>query len=567
MLLDEVASVNTDERTFSDYIAMLKRRWRNAVGVGGLITFGFIVAAFAIPAVYEATAIIQIESPEIPQNMIQTTVSSYSEELLASVTQRVLVTENIMGLIDRFKLFPELRQSTPDDVLVDQFRMSTSVTPTAVDAANKFGRQTAITYAFTVSFRYDDPKIASDVANELAKMHTEASSALRATSAARTSAFLQAETAKVEKRIKDVEAQIAALQRKVGGGLVTENPLLAAQRFEQLDNELAQIGQDLRAAHERKDLLESDLLQTPLYRPLLSDGQPVVRGSDRLAIAQQELLALQARYSDDHPDILRLKREISGLSAGSVDYHSLATQLRANILATEQDLAAAQQAYSDSHPDVVRLKRTLQTLQQQLADAERRASTSGTTQPVPDNPVYLQLQTRLRSAEQEINDLTRRRSELQGRIGQYAYNPAFESSYGPLARERDLLQAQYKDLREKLTQASLTQTVETDEKGQVLTLVEPARAPTSPIEPNRPMLIFLGLVLGLTAAFGIAALADAMDAKVRGSHDVATLLHVSPLAMIPYIHNPSDFARRRKKRIVIGIAALSMCVLAVVLIV
>ena len=336
----------------------------------------------------------------------------------------------------------------------------------------------------------------------------------------------------------------------------------------QIDNELAQVSQDLRAAHERKDLLESDLLQTPQYRPLLSNGEPVVRGSDRLAIAQQELLALQARYSDDHPDIMRLKREIAGLTAGFMDYRALATQLRANILATEQDLAAAQQAYSDSHPDVVRLKRTLQTLQQQLADAERRASASGTTQPPPpDNPVYLQLQTRLRSAEQEISDLTIRRSELQGRIGQYAYNPAFESSYGPLARERDLLQAQYKDLREKFTQATLTQTVETDAKGQVLTVVEPARPPTSPIEPNRPMLIFLGLVLGLAAAFGTASLADATDATVRGSRDVMTLLHVSPLAMIPYIHNPADFSRRRKKRIAIAVVALSMCVLAAILII
>ena len=44
-------------------------------------------------------------------------------------------------------------------------------------------------------------------------------------------------------------------------------------------------------------------------------GQSVLRGEDRLAAAQQELVAALARYSEDHPDVRRLRREIATLTS------------------------------------------------------------------------------------------------------------------------------------------------------------------------------------------------------------------------------------------------------------
>jgi hypothetical protein len=67
--------------------------------------------------------------------------------------------------------------------------------------------------------------------------------------------------------------------------------MLAAQRYEQLDRELAEIDDSLRAARERRDVTQSELTQTPRYRAITSDGQTVMRGEDRLILAQQELSA------------------------------------------------------------------------------------------------------------------------------------------------------------------------------------------------------------------------------------------------------------------------------------
>ncbi|MGH8249931.1 MAG: GumC family protein [Steroidobacteraceae bacterium] len=543
---------------------MLKRRWKLAAGVGGLIFFGFAVYAFTRTAVYEATAIIQIERPLIPNTMVQTTVASYAEELLASVTQRVLTTENITSVIERLKLYSSARSSVPMDDLVLEFRENTSVTPSTVDTPTRYGRPSAVTYAFTVAFRYYDAEKSAEVANELARLHVAENSALRAGSAARTSAFLQAESDKVAKRIAEVQGKILALQGQVGGVLAAQDPMMAAQRYEQIDRELASVDTSLRAARERKDILESEALQTSRYRAIMADGQTIVRGEDRLIAAQQELVAAQAKYSQSHPDVVRLKREIAALTGGAPNSGVLASQLRSSVAATEEQLAAARQTYSEDHPDVVRLQKTLESQKQQLADAESRATTPA-AQPPADNPVYLQLQTRIRTADVEISELSSRRAELYGRLHQYSYNPELEAKYGPLARERDLLQEQYTDMREKYTQATLAESVESEDKGQILTLVEPARTPSLPIEPNRLMLIFLGFVLGLAAAFSTASLSDALDGSVRGSRDIETLLHMTPIALIPFIDSPGDVVQRRKRTIFAALIALTAIALIVVI--
>ena len=117
----------------------------------------------------------------------------------------------------------------------------------------------------------------------------------------------------------------------------------------------------------------------------------------------------------------------------------------------------------------------------------------------------------------------------------------------------------------KYTQATLAESVESEDKGQVLTLLEPARTPIRPIEPNRPVLMLLGFLLGLGAGFGSACLADMMNHKVRGSRDIESLLHQTPIAMIPLIDSPGDIVHRRRIRVVYSLLALTAIVIVVVI--
>jgi polysaccharide biosynthesis transport protein len=562
--------MQTTDQTFSDYVATLKRRWRPSVIVGGALLLVFIAIAFSLPSIYESSATILIEQKKIPDQMIQSTVASYAEELLESVQQRVMAADNIVALIKKHKLYDEKSRLQDINALVDEFRLATVLVPAiAPQVQERSGRTAEVTYAFTVSFQYPDAQLAQAVVTDLANLYTRANESLRTETAAKTTAFLNTEAARLQRQLADTEFKLSQLKAKYGVQL-GDNPALNLSRFEQTERELMQTDQDLRSARERRDLLQTDISRTPRYRAILDDsGQTMLAGSDRLAQAQQELVALRGRYSDDHPDVVRLRNEIAALSGAPVDQSAQTSQILAEIAVRQQELAAARQTYSDSHPDVVRLQSTIANLQKQLKEAGARRSAPAALPPAT-NPDYLQIVTRMRGADEEISTLNRRRSELSARLEEYRHgvfpSAQAEKEYTELSRELGFLQTQFSDIRSKQNQAALAQKLEAGQSGERLTVVDPPRLPTDPVKPNRVMLFFLGFVLALAGALGTAAVTEAMDKMVRGQKDVQTLMGDAPLAIIPYIQNSAD-ARRRTRMNTMMAAYAAGAVVVVMLII
>src|SRR5690606_18059270 len=139
-------------------------------------------------------------------------------------------------------------------------------------------------------------------------------------------------------------------------GNLPEDQPVNLQMWTRAREDLTRVDDQLREARERQALLESDLVETPRFRPVLdASGEPILGGTDRLAAAQQELIRLQGRYNENQPDVVALRREIAALSSGPINQANLAQQLRIQLEARRQELAAARETYSATHPDVVSL--------------------------------------------------------------------------------------------------------------------------------------------------------------------------------------------------------------------
>ena len=98
------------------------------------------------------------------------------------------------------------------------------------------------------------------------------------------------------------------------------------------------------------------------------------------------------------------------------------------------------------------------------------------------------------------------------------------------------------------------------------TLIDPAILPEEPISPNRPAIIFLSLVLALGAGVGTAAVAESMNATVRGAKGVTALLHTAPLAVIPYLPNEEDTQDQKKKKHIMIISVVAGIVILFLLV-
>jgi hypothetical protein len=78
------------------------------------------------------------------------------------------------------------------------------------------------------------------------------------------------------------------------------------------------------------------------------------------------------------------------------------------------------------------------------------------------------------------------------------------------------------------------------------------------------LLLILGAILSLIAAGGAAALMEHLDTSVRGRNDLMEVFAAAPLAIIPRIATPDDFAadKHRLRRaagtaVVVGIVAVA----------
>ena len=552
--------MQAQEMTMSDYSGVIRRRWRPAALAGMLVAFSIIYIAYHLPAVYESSATILIEQQEIPEELVQTTISRFADERLQSVRQRVMATPNVTRIIEELDLYAGERAVLSAEELASKFRDNSAMQPLSVSALHaRSGRASNITYAFQVTFRYSNPVTARNVVQELSALWLAENEALRTEAAARTVRFLDAEVTAMRDRLAESQARLAEFKERHSGSLPDDVQLnLRAQ--ERLSMELTTVENQLRAARERKDLLEGELAETPRFRPVLSEsGEPVLGGADRLAMLQQELITARGRYSDSHPDVIRLRREIAALADESGSQASLAQQLRSSLASNRRELSIALETFSPDHPDVLRLQRSIDSLQSQLAEVERSGATVSTS-PQATNPPYLQLQTRIRTADAELQDLSRRRADLVARLNdierQVNRSPQVEREYSTLAREYDLLQAEYRALRAKQSQASRAETLEAGDTGERLSIIDPATLPSSPIQPNRASLSFLGIVLALAVFLGLASLLESADTTVRGRRDVSALLEMPPLAIIPLIENRADIWRRRLSNSMVVVVAV-----------
>ena len=66
--------------------------------------------ALAWPPTYRSTGTILIEQQEIPTDLVRSTVTSYADERVQIISQRVMTTQNLLEIIRRYELYQGLQK-------------------------------------------------------------------------------------------------------------------------------------------------------------------------------------------------------------------------------------------------------------------------------------------------------------------------------------------------------------------------------------------------------------------------------------------------------------------------
>jgi len=279
-------------------------------------------------------------------------------------------------------------------------------------------------------------------------------------------------------------------------------------------------------------------------------------GQERqLATLQHDLIQAEQQES-------QLQLQLNSISPSLV---AAVSDWSKELAKTRGELAEAEQKYTPEHPDVKRLRRAVADL---LAKGAGGGSTSGAA---PDNPEYLAIQSQLTGVRRQVASLREQEGKARSNLGAFEKNlstaPNVEREYIQISREHENATNQYTDLQNKMKNAALAQTLETQARGERFTLLRSASAPSKPYFPNRLGIILLGAVLGCGIAFGVAALVDASDPTLRGNGDLQMIMQTSAIGSIPKLLNPADLRRQRFVwgSAIAGFAAAAVFVAATVL--
>ena len=561
--------ITMQEKTFADYYLAFKRRKWQFVVPAAIVLVLAVAVAMLIPAVYRATAVILIEQQIIPSELVQSTITSYADERIQVISQRVMTTTNLTQVMDKYDLYKNERaESTREDVM-EKMRDDVSREMISADVIDpRSGRPTAATIAFTLSYENRSPVLAQQVTNELVSLYLNENLKSRKEKAAEASGFLNEEADRLRKQIETLEQKLAEFKEQNSGSL-PELANLNLNLMERTERELLEINGQIHAAEERKIYLESELAQLSPNSVMLSEaGERVLTPQGRLKALETKYLSASAIYSEDHPDIIRMRRELESLRKEVGAPSASSKEIRTQLEDLTGQLASTRETHSDDHPDVKKLKGKIASLQKALDEETTQASEKYTES--ADNPSYIHLKAKVEATNAELNSLRENRKQLKAKRQEIEERimqaPQVEREYLALNRDHTNAVAKYQEVITKHMSAQMAEELERDSKGERFSLIEPPLLPEKPVKPNRLAIIFLGAILAMGVGIGYVLLVESFDKSIRSEKDIASIFGMPPLATIPYIVTDVDIeqAKHNKMKLVAGFVLVAIVSFALV---
>ncbi len=490
------------ELTLFDYLSIMRRRAPYMVGTFVVVLLIAIVVAFAIPPTYRSTGTIMVESQQIPDNVVPSAIKNQLDERINIIKQRVMTRDNLLRIANKYRLFKENIGSLTTSELIDKMRDRIIVESISSNDATRTSRQGQSTIAFTLSFEDQHPEVALQVTNDLVTLFLDWNVKLRTEGATETTAFLTQESDRLKIEVERLEALIAAYKQQNRNALPEQLTLRMTMRS-RAENDLREVERDYRSTKEELRTLEVEL--SAAKHGMGEDP------SQTLPALKAEYAKLSAIYTESHPDIRALKRKIDVLEQAS------------DTLGSKTDPATA-----------------------------------------PSLAVY-RIQAKIDSDNARLSSLAQQREMLQGKIIEneraMIQTPKVEQGLDMLIRDRDSAQRKYEEIRNKKMNAQIAENLESENKSERFSVLEPPILPEKPYKPDRVKIITLGFFLALVSSGGAIMVLESVDKRIRGAEALTYVLGYRPLVLIPYLPTQEDGVRR-KRMLMLAIIAAAVALIA-----
>jgi polysaccharide chain length determinant protein (PEP-CTERM system associated) len=478
--------------TMEDYSAILRRHKRTLILLAVLGPVVGYLVCLVLPKEYTSQAVVLVDQPAVSPSYVTDISTGDLKQRLTTLQEQILSRSRLEAMINKFGLYPEERkQQASIEGLVDRLRKKITVTPVKPMAESNSTQLPG----FYIKVSDRDPALAQKMCNEVADVFLAENQRVKHDQSAGTTVFLTKQLEDAKAKLDDQDAKLASFKSRYTGMLPDEQSanlnLLAG-----LNTQLDAATQALGRAQQDKAFTESMLAQQ-----LSSQSADNPSAQKQLTEMQGELSALLAKYTEDHPDVIRLRQSIADL---------------------KQKMASSQGAGSTG----------------------ARTAASG-----PESPEIQQLRGQLHQYDATIKEKTAQQRDVQRQMALYQSrlqtSPNVEEQYKVLTRDHESAANLYNDLLKKRSETAMFSDMHHQAENAEFRVLDRANLPEGPSFPNPLYFILGGLGAGLALGLGIALLSELRDKSLRTEEDVEFFLQLPTLANIPSVEGARRHAARK----------------------
>jgi polysaccharide chain length determinant protein (PEP-CTERM system associated) len=341
---------------------------------------------------------------------------------------------------------------------------------------------------FQVSVTFESPQTAQRICSEITTMFMEENAKYLADKSKSTTEFVSQHVEEAKQRLDEQDAKLAEFKRRHIGSL-SDQDQTNLSLLSGMTSQLEANTESLNRRQQDKSLNES-LLATQLANWKLAssgNGNPETL-EQQLAALQDQLSALESRYTAEHPDVIKTKGQIE--------------ELKKQIAAGPRPGSALPKRASTIEPAAVQ-----------------------------------QLRLRIRQDDLDISDLTKRQTQIQNQIntiqGRLQASPLVEQQFKELTRNYQTALEFYNDLLRKRAQSEIAGDLNRQQEGERFSVLDPPSLPVKPSFPDKLKFGGGGLGGGLALGLAILYLLAASDKAMHTERDVEICLKLPVLAAVP----------------------------------
>jgi polysaccharide chain length determinant protein (PEP-CTERM system associated) len=481
--------VRNGEITAEDAKRVLRRYWWilpiTVVGCGTIA----MILAMVLPKKYTSQTLILVQQPTVPSDIVKPIVTEDLNHRLASMQEQILSRTRLEPIIEKLGLYPGLRRKTHIEDLVERLRTSIVVTP----LVSMPGTQNQSLPGFYVNVTFNDPLVGQQICTEITSMFMEQNAHALEQQAARTTSFLSQQLDEAKAKLDEQDAKLA--------------------RFK---------GQYLGSLPEQE--------QTNLNL-LMGMNSQLEANTQALSRAQQDKVFNESLLNQQQANL-----ELSQLQPGK-NPETLEQQL--NDL--QSQLTVLQARYTAEHPDVIKIKNAMEEVKKRIAEEPKTDPSANENVQTPrrEPPQIQQLRAKLHQDDLNIADLTKRQTQIQNQIGvlqaRVQASPMVEQQFKELTRNHQSALDFYNELLKKRNNSEMARDLQHQQEGEQFRVLDPPSLPDKPSFPKKPYFLGGGVGGGFALGLGILALIAFNDRSINTERDVELCLQLPVLGLIPGI--------------------------------